>query len=70
MEYLSEEDYWISMASLDDRGRLDVLPLVERRLKQAHAIDVDGFGARGVLGDCRDQNVMLQCESRRSTRPR
>lgn len=62
MEYLSKEDCWIRMTSFDDRQT--VLPLVERKLWEAQAIDVDGMGGRGVLGDCRDQNVMLQCELR------
>jgi hypothetical protein len=63
MEYLDEEESWISMTSLEEDAREDVLPFVEQRLRQAHAVNVDGLGSKGVLGDCRDQNVMLQCES-------
>ncbi|GAQ92666.1 hypothetical protein KFL_010880010 [Klebsormidium nitens] len=62
MEYLSGEDTWISMASLKDEARRNVLPLVEQTLRQAHAVEVDGLGGKGVLGDCRDQNILLQCE--------
>ena len=58
------------MASLKDEARRNVLPLVEQTLRQAHKVDVDGLGGEGVLGDCRDQNILLQCESRELTRQR